>query len=142
VLLGGGWKAECSSETKAAVAEVGADLRLRSLYADASLGESQVGALSAMSGGRVLIAASKRNIYDVRPAEAPKGGAYGLRELPISMSGMVMTLGQDGRVSAPRMLDSGAYIFVSAAEASDEKDIQIGGSIGEQAAIFHLPAAP
>lgn len=143
VLVGGAFKAACNGETRAVVGRVGPNLQLESVYADAGLGPSRVEVMVPAIDGRVLVAATKENIYDLRPTPREDGIAnYGVKESPISISGMVLSLDRDGKASAPRMLDTGSYIFISAAEASDPKDILIGGAIGDQAAIFHLPGAP
>lgn len=143
VVLGGAFKSSCGAEMRAAAGQVGPDLMIRTLYADPALGESRVEALSPLRAGGLLIAGTKRNIYDMRiPQPAPDSVGYGLGEMPVSISGMVLSLARDGRVSVPRMLESGSYIFVSAAEASDPKDVLVGGAIGDQAALFHLSAAP
>lgn len=140
VLLGGSTMASCTAEHRAAVLALGPDLAPRPVYADASLGASEVRTLSAMPDGRVFVAAHKDNIFDYRPT-APRASAsqaYGVEELPVRISAMILTLGRDGSASAPKMLDSGGYILLSASDASDPADILLGGSVGEQAAIFHL----
>jgi hypothetical protein len=55
---------------------------------------------------------------------------------------MLFTLARDGTASARKMLDSGSNLYVDDADASVPGDIVVGGSIGGDAAVFHLSAAP
>jgi hypothetical protein len=51
---------------------------------------------------------------------------------------MVLVLDRDGRPGPPRMLEAGGSVFVSGADASRPSDILLGGTLGGEAAIFHL----
>ncbi|WP_334161579.1 hypothetical protein [Phenylobacterium sp.] len=57
-----------------------------------------------------------------------------------TFSGMVVVLDRDGRASAPRLLDSGSHVLVTAVEASHPADVLVGGALAGEAAIFHLDA--
>ena len=141
VLLGGAVRAACGDEGRANVLAVDAALAPRAAWADGSLGASEVRALGAAPGGRVVVAASKAAVTDFAPPAAPgRPRPYGERRLDRTFSGMVVVLDRDGRASAPRLLDSGAHVLVTAVDARDPGDILVGGALAGEAAIFHLDA--
>jgi CHAT domain-containing protein/tetratricopeptide (TPR) repeat protein len=133
VFLGGAYSTDCAREPRATVWRLDDRLTLRTLYADAGLGRSEVRALALAPDGRLVLAAGKENLLDYRT---------GNDAAPSTFSGMVLTLARDGSASPPVMLDSGSNLFVTAVEASDPADILIGGALGGAPAIFHLAAPP
>ncbi|MFN3584264.1 CHAT domain-containing protein [Phenylobacterium sp.] len=139
VLLGGSRREGCG-EAKAVVVALDASLKARTVYLDDSLGASDVRALAPRPGGQTLIAASKENVVDYRPpdlARARRANPYALLPFPHTYSGLLVTLGPDGRAGAPRLLDSGSNIYVTAL-AADADDILLAGAVAGQAAIFRL----
>lgn len=142
VLLGGSATAACGEDAQAAVLALDAKLATRSLYRDGTIGASEVRALGLLPKEGVIVAASKQAVLDIRPPAAPALAAdpYRLGILPFSLAGMVFALSRDGRVSPPRMLDSGSTVFVTSLDASQPGDVLLGGSLGGEAAIFHLRA--
>ncbi len=139
-LLAGSFRADCRSEARAAVLAADGALQTRALFTDASAGASEARALQALPDGRTFLAASKETVVDY--GRRPRSRGYDPNDLRVLRGAMLLTLGPDGTASAPRMLDSGSDLFVSAAEAGDPSDIRVGGSIGGDAAIFHLAAPP
>ncbi len=140
VLLGGAAAPACGEDARASVAAVGPDLAPRTLWTDPSLGASEVRALAALPDGRILVAASKAAVVDFTPPPAPGAAAdpYRWRRTDRTFSGMLLTLGRDGRAGPPRLLDSGSNVIVTALEASRSDDVLLGGSLAGEAAIFHL----
>lgn len=123
--LGGSRTATCGAATRGVVVALGADLSMRTLYDDASLGASAVWSLSPLARGQVFVAATKGSMVDVWPA----GVAY---------SGMAFTLKRDGRASPPRLLDAGSQVLVNRADASAPGDVRLAGGVGGEGAVFHL----
>lgn len=140
VWLAGSATGACGGEAKAAVLALDVNLVTRPIYADATLGASEVRSLDAMPGGRTLVAASKEAVFDFRtPAlPGPTPDPFRLGALPKTFGGMVLILDRDGRAGPPRMLEAGGSVFVSGADASRPGDILLGGALGGEAAIFHL----
>ncbi|TAJ67942.1 MAG: CHAT domain-containing protein [Phenylobacterium sp.] len=140
VWLAGSATKACGDEAKAAIVALDAALAARPVHTDAALGASEVRSLSPLPGGRALVAASKEAVFDFRtPAPAsPTPDPYRLGDLPRTFAGMVFTLERDGSAGPPRMLDAGNSVFVSGADASRPADILLGGTLGGEAAIFHL----
>lgn len=136
-LLAGGVQANCTAELKAAVVRLDAGLAATPVWADASLGASEARSLAPLPGGGVFVAARKANVLDYA---APGTRGYDPNDLSTQYSGMLLALDAGGTVQATRMLDSGSNLFVFAADASDPDDILVGGSLGENAAIFRLGA--
>jgi hypothetical protein len=139
VLLGGSHAAGCGKPASGVVVAVDARLATRAVYEDASPGVSEVRALRPLSGGRLLVAANKENVLDYRPG-GRRADVYAMTDLQRTYSGMVLTLGRDGRASAPTMLDTGLNVFLSAAEM-DGPGMVIGGSVGGRAALVRLTEA-
>lgn len=141
VLLAGALRPACGDEGRANVLTLDGALAPRPLWIDDSLGASEVRALGALPGGRVVVAASKVAVTDFAPPAAPaRPQPYRARRLDRTFSGMVVVLDRDGRASAPRLLDSGSHVLVTAVEARDPADLLVGGALGGTAAIFHLDA--
>jgi CHAT domain-containing protein len=142
ILLAGSLQQGCAAEARAVVISVDAQLALSPVFLDASLGASEVRAL-APAGAKVLVVASKDKVTDfMRRGGNATPGAYAMGDLRSQKTGMLLSLGPGGAASAPRMLDSGFDLFLSAADASDPGDILLGGSLGGQAAVFHLSGPP
>jgi hypothetical protein len=141
-LLAGAETPACGGERRAVVLRIGPDLNPQTLYRDDSLGESWAWSLSAMPGGRVFVAASKRAVVDVRPvAASPEAAVAAVAGLPTGTSGMALVLDAHGVASAPRLLEAGADVFVNGADASRPDDILLAGGLGGRPVIFHLTAA-
>jgi CHAT domain-containing protein len=140
VLLGGAAAARCGEDAQANVLTVGTDLATQPIYTDPSLGASEVRALAALPDGRTLLAASKFNVTDYAPplAAGAKPDPYRWRRTDLTASGMLVVLERDGRAGAPRLLDSGSNVLVTALEASRPDDVLLGGSLAGEAALFHL----
>lgn len=71
-------------------------------------------------------------------AAAARANPYAVLPFTSTFSSLVVTLDRKGAPSAPTLLDSGANIYVTAADASRPGDILLGGALAGQAAIFHL----
>jgi hypothetical protein len=140
VLLGGSRAAGCGAPARGVVVAVDAGLATRAVYEDATLGVSEVRALRSLPGGRTLVAANKENVLDYRPA-ALGADVYAMTDLQRTYSGMLLTLGRDGKASAPTMLDTGLNVFLSAAETDGPGRVVVGGSVGGGAALVRLTAA-
>ena len=144
VLLGGAFKESCLVEARAAVLALDASLSAETLFKDTNLGASEARSLALLPDGGTLVGAWKESVLDYRQ-RAVEGSAirsYDATDLAAWESGMLVTLTRDGRPSALKMLDSGGDLFVSAADASEPGAILVGGSLGEEAAIFHLAGRP
>jgi hypothetical protein len=138
VWLAGATTDTCGDEAKAVVLALAPDLATRPVYADPTLGASEVRSLTPLPGGRALVAASKEAVVDVRTPALPAPDPYRLGALPLTLGGMVLVLGRDGRAGPVRRLEAGGSVFVSGADASRPDDILLGGTLGGEAAIFHL----
>lgn len=140
VWVAGSTRPACGGETRAVVLAMDGALNTRPLWADETLGASEVRALGALPDGRAYIAASKEAVFDIRLPAIPGAtpDPYRLGDLPKSFGGMVVVLARDGRASAPRMLEAGGSVFVTSIDASDPRDVLVGGTLGGEAAIFHL----
>jgi hypothetical protein len=99
-----------------------------------------VRALDGLSDGGVLVAASEEAVLDVRLPAVPGAtlDAYRLGDLPKAFAGMMLALDRGGRASAPRMLEAGGSVFVTSVDAIEAKDVLVDGTLGGEAAIFHL----
>lgn len=139
VLLAGS-QAVCGGEARAAVVALDRSLETRPLYADETLGASEVRTLAALPSGRVFVAASKEAVFDFRvpPPRQATLDPYRLGDLPKAFSGLVLTLDRNGRPSGSRTLDAGGVVLVTTADATRPDDILLGGGVGGEAAIFHL----
>ncbi len=140
MLLGGAVTSACGAEAAAVVLRLAPDLKTQSFWRDDSLGQSIVWSLGELSGGRLLVAASKQGVVDFTAPSAigEKRDIYRTRDLQRANGGMVLVLDRQGKASAPRMLDSGAGVFINGMDVSRADDILLGGSLGGEAAIFHL----
>jgi CHAT domain-containing protein len=138
VWLGGATYADCAGESRATVQALDARLQTRPVWDDASLGASEVWALSAMGPGGVFVAATKLSVTDFRRIASLADVAL---SGPLGASGMALTLDAAGRASTPRMLESGADVLVNGADASRPDDILLAGALGGRAVIFHLAGA-
>ena len=139
VLLGGSVQSGCG-ERRAAVFILDAAGNSRMVHADPSLGESMVWSLAALPLRRTFVAASKLTEMDYAPARGGVDPARLAQRLR-GVAGMAFILGPDGVASAVQMLDAGGPVFVNGADASRPDDILLAGSLGGQAAIFHLSVA-
>jgi CHAT domain-containing protein/tetratricopeptide (TPR) repeat protein len=128
-VLSGQIRSACGEERRAAVWRVGEDLGLTPLWHDASSGESLATAIGVAPGGRLIVGALKRSVVDRRADTVAAGWRYSV---------MLVQLTRGGRASPPKMLHAGGDVLVSAIDASDPNDIQVGGALGGSAAIFHL----
>lgn len=140
VLLGGSQRAGCA-EAKATLLALDAALKPRTLWTDASLGASDVRALAILPDGRTLVAASKANVVDYLPVDLAKARTakpYAVLPFVDTFSGLLVTLDRNGRAGAPKLLDSGSNLYVTALDASRPGEILLGGAIAGQAAIFRL----
>lgn len=142
VWLAGSTAAACGGDARATVVAADGVLEIRSVWADETLGASDVRALDGLPDGRVVVAASKEAVFDVRrpAAPGPTPDPYRLGDLPMNFGGMVLVLDGHGRAAVPRMLEAGGSVFVTTVDASDAKDVLLGGTLGGEAAIFHLTA--
>ncbi|WP_312160483.1 CHAT domain-containing protein [Phenylobacterium sp.] len=140
VLLGGGFMESCEAELKAGVIALDDALRSTMIYRDESLGWSEVRALGAMDGG-ALIAAAKLSQVDYRPEPADRRDPYAPGDMRTHVGGMLVRLEADGSLSAPKLLDSGSNIYLSAADASRPGEALLGGSLGGAAVVFRLTTA-
>jgi len=140
VLLGGGFMESCATELRAGVLALDADLQSSRLFLDRTLGWSEVRALSPAPGEATLIAAAKASRVDYRTGSTNRFDAYAPGEMATHYSGMLVRLAADGSASAPKLLDSGSNLYLSAADASRPDDIVLGGSLGGQAVVFRLSA--
>lgn len=132
VLLGGGFMAACGGELKAGVIALDAGLQSRLVYRDDSLGWSEVRAMGPRADGGTLVAAAKVAQVDFRDE-------LGLDPTVSSRVGaMVLTLGDNGTVSAPKLLDSGSNIYLSDIDASRPGEALLGGALGGQAVVLRL----
>lgn len=131
--LAGAFKADCATDEKAGLLTLGPDLAPEILNLDDSLGVSEIRALAVAPDGALIAAGRKENLLDYRLGDAPLSG--GKRA---SYSGVVLTVGPDGTVSQPRMLDSGGNLFLFSVEASDPESVVLGGAVGGEAAVFRL----
>ncbi|MBU2307242.1 MAG: CHAT domain-containing protein, partial [Alphaproteobacteria bacterium] len=141
VLLGGATRGACGEDGRATVVAVDGGLETRTVYADATLGASDVRTLAVLPGGRTFVAASKENVVTYRPAApavAAKANPFAVMPFAHTYSGLLLTLGRDGAASAPKLLDSGSNIYVTASATGRPGEILLGGALGGQAAIFHL----
>ena len=140
ILLGGAVTPACGAEAQGVVLTLAPGLKTRTFWRDNSMGQSVVWSLGDLPGGRLLVAASKQGVVDFAAPSAigAKRDIYRTRDLKRANGGMVLVLDQRGRASVPRMLDSGAGVFVNGLDASRPDDILLGGSLGSEAAIFHL----
>lgn len=140
MMLAGAVTSACGAEAEAVVLRLAPDLKTQSLWRDDSLGQSIVWSMGELPGGRLLVTASKQGVVDfaVPLAIGVKRDIYRTRDLKRANGGMVLVLDRRGRASAPRMLDSGAGVFINGMDASRPDDILLGGSLGGEAAIFHL----
>lgn len=140
VLLGGSRRADCA-DAKAAVVALERALKPRTVWTDDSLGASEVRTLSALADGRVLLAASKANVVDYLPpdlAKARTANPYAVLPFQHTYSGLLVTLDARGRPGAPKLLDSGSNIYVTAVETGRPGEVQLGGAVAGQAALFTL----
>lgn len=140
ILLGGAVTPACGAEAQGTVLTLAPDLKTPTLWRDDSLGQSVVWSLGDLPAGRLLVAASKQAVVDFAAPSAigATRDIYRARDLKRADSGMVVVLDRRGKASAPRMLDSGAGVLVNGVDTSDPGDILLGGSLGGEAAIFHL----
>lgn len=139
-LIGGSRSGACG-EDKASVVALDAGLRFRTVYTDDSLGASQVRAMSGRGDGETVVVASKENVVDYQPpapAAAATADPFAIRPFQRSYSGMVLSLGRNGATREPKLLDSGANIYVDALETGRPGEILVGGALAGQAAIFRL----
>jgi len=144
IWLAGSATSVCGDEAKATVLALDADLATRPIYADTTLGASEVRSLSPLPGGRALVAASQEAVFDFRTPAMPglTPNPYRLGALPLTYGGVVLILGRDGKAGPPRRLEAGGSVYVSGADASRPDDILLGGTLGGEAAIFHLREGP
>lgn len=140
IVLGGAETSACGGEAQGVVMALALDLTARPMWRDDSLGQSIVWSLGELPGGRLLVAASKQAVVNFATPLAPSAtrDIYRIRDQKRANGGMVLVLDRTGRASAPRMLDSGAGVFVDGMDATQPDDILLGGSVGGEAAIFHL----
>lgn len=141
IRLGGSVRSGCAGDRQATVIAVNGRLATRTLYTDVSLGASDVRTLAALPGGGTFVAASKETVVTYRPpapAEAARTNPFAVMPFVNTYAGLVLTLGRDGTVATPRMLDSGSNLYVTAAAAGAADEILLGGALAGQAAIFHL----
>lgn len=138
VLLGGGFMASCEAELKAGVIALDASLQSRLVYRDDSLGWSEVRALGAMTDGGALIAAAKLSQVDYRTGPLARPDPYAPSEMKTHVGAMLLTLGPDGAVSAPKLLDSGSNLYLSDIDASRPGEALLGGALGGQAVVMRL----
>lgn len=141
VLLGGGVMASCETELRAGVVALDAGLRPRVLFEDKSLGRSEVRALAAAPDGALLAAAIKASQVDYRATTTARFAPYAPEEMQTHYSGMIVQLGADGAAAAPKLLDSGSNIYLSAGDASRAGEPLLGGSLGGAAVVFRLRTA-
>ncbi|MGH6999201.1 MAG: CHAT domain-containing protein, partial [Phenylobacterium sp.] len=140
VLLGGGVMSSCEAEMRAGVIALDSGLRPRVVFKDASLGRSEVRALSPAPKGATLAAAIKASQVDYRaPQTAIVPGQP--EEITTQYSGMIVQLGADDAVEASKLLDSGSNLYLSAADASRPGEALLGGSLGGAAVVFRLSTA-
>lgn len=138
VLLGGGAMASCADDLKAGVVALDSALQPRVLYLDESLGRSEARGLAPAADGGLMVAAIKASQVDYRVA-----GPAALdqpEDATIQYSGMVVRLQADGTASAPKLLDSGTNLYLSAVDASGPGETLLGGSLGGQPVILRLSA--
>ena len=136
-LLGGSRKTGCEAESRGVVFALDAQLRPRPLYADETLGRSEVSALKALPSGRTLVVANKQSVLDYRDTGGGQG-VHAMTDLQHSYSGLVLILARDGKVSPPTMVDTGRSVFLSAAETDGPGRLVVGGSVGGGAALVRL----
>lgn len=130
-LLAGSRRVGCEGEQQAVVVALDGALKPRTVYLDESLGASEVRALQALPDGRTFVAAYKLNLVDYAPAGAALGGGR-------SYSTLALTLDQQGRASAAKLLDAGADVLPNAALPDGRGGVLLGGALGGQAALFQL----
>ena len=134
-LIAGYRRQGCEGDRQALVMAVGRDLATRTLYVDESLGASEVRAMAAAPGGRTLVAAHKESLTDYAPIGAAAPLFFGR-----NFATLLLTLDAAGRPSAPKLLDAGSNVLPTVALAQPNGQVLVGGSLGDQAAIFHVSA--
>ena len=144
ILLGGAVTATCGAEAQGVVLALDPHLGTRTFWRDNSLGQSIVWSLGALPSGRLVVAASKQAVVDLATplVGGRQGDIYRIRDVKRANGGMVVVLDRKGQASAPRMLDSGIGVFVNDMDTTLPGDILLGGSLGGEAAIFHLADTP
>lgn len=123
--LGGSRTPGCGVASEAVVLALEGDLATRLIHSDQTPGASAVWSLSALPGGRTLVAATK-----VASVDAPPAGW--------AVSGLMFILGRDGRASTPKLLDAGAPVFVNRADTQNPHDIRLAGGIAGEGVVLHL----
>jgi CHAT domain-containing protein len=141
VFVAGSRRSGCQGERQASVVALDRALKARTLYADETLGASEVRALAPLPHRRVFVAAYKESLFDYASEGPPQ--AYGPRiQGGRSLSTYVFSLDAAGRASLPKPLDSGFDTIPTAALAAPNGEILLGGSLAGQAAIFHFAVRP
>jgi CHAT domain-containing protein len=132
ILLAGSRREHCLGDAKAVVLALDDKLAPRTVYVDDSLGASYARVLAPLPRGRVLVAAIKADEMDAVAAPAAPGRLHAT---------LAVVLDEAGRASRPKLLDAGSDLLPSAAMTAGD-EVLLGGSVGGQAAIFHLAAPP
>ena len=95
-------------------------------------------ALGATTDGGALIAAAKLSQVDYRTGPLARPDPYAPSAMKTHVGAMLLTLGPDGAVSAPKLLDSGSNLYLSDIDASRPGEALLGGALGGQAVVFRL----
>lgn len=139
ILLAGAGRSDCVAEEHARIERLGPDLELALWYEDRAAGASRVRALAQSADRRIILLVNRDKIVDVdlKPA-APLSFSDSTLGMEEYLTGEVTLPSEQGDAVDTLYLDAGSDLFISTLDASDPKDIVIGGGVGGEAALFHV----
>ena len=141
-ILLGGRAGGCSTNAHAAAYEVDDQLGLSEWYQDPSVGTSVVRSMAEAAGGSVLLGIHHDVVVDMDRTIAAPASAGAIFDRAAQMDsyvvGQIVALGAPHAIEASLSLDAGSDVFLSSIDASDARDILVGGGVGDEAILFHV----
>ena len=135
---------ESNCELKAAVMRINTSSDPTNIYVDPDIGASEFNDVALGPNGLFVAVGRKENVIDYY-ASTVRGTKtqFELAKGPTEAidSGIVTTLGKNGAVSQTRMLDAGLDVSANTVDATDPRDMIVGGMVGDHATIFHITGA-
>ena len=141
-ILLGGRAGDCSTDAHAAAYEVDDQLALNAWYEDVSVGTSLVRSMAETAAGTVLLGIHHDIVVDMDRTIATPAPAGAMLDRTVQMdsyvAGEIVALGAPHAIEASLPLDAGSDVFLSSIDASDARDILVGGALGDEAILFHV----
>ncbi len=134
-------------EMRAAVFDFSRGFRRDSaVFVDREVGQSEIRSLKSTNNGNLIAVGDKDNIlnYHEPPSLDKLISQIGtpLRPRDTQTSGIIWMLSNDYTVQQVKTLDAAVDVYLNALDASDPRNILVGGELGDHAAVFHVSMNP